>query len=112
MSINTIDDVIKTLDKIYNHEELNYFFDYYYQDNFDINVVNSNYVEEDDLKQDIDEIELSASHFFLDSSGLINKLAEAKLKKRNYKISKLTNEYEPMTHSLSSDKFMILFNNY
>jgi ABC-type metal ion transport system substrate-binding protein len=112
MSINTIDDVIKTLDKINNHENLNEFFDYDYQDDFDINVINSNYIEDDDLKQDVDEIELSASHFFLDASGLVNRIAEAKLNKRNYKISKLSNEFEPMTHSLSCDKFMILFNNY
>jgi hypothetical protein len=112
MSINTIDDVIKTLDKISNHENLNDFFDYDYQDDFNINVINSNYVEDDELKENIDEIELSASHFFLDGTGLINRVAEAKLKKHNYKINRLPNEFEPKTHSLSCDKFLILFDSY
>jgi organic radical activating enzyme len=112
MSINTIDDVIKTLNLLKEHESLNDFFDEDYEDDLNVNVINSNYIEEDSLKEEVDEIELSASHFFLDDDGLINKAAQAKLIKNNYKVIKLNTDYEPMTHCISCDEYMVLFTNY
>lgn len=112
MSINTIDDIIKTLDKISKHPDLQQFYDFDYQDDFNINVINANFIEDDDLKEDVDEIELGASHFLLDGTGLINRIAEAKLNKHNYKIAKLTPEFSPMTHSVGNNDFVILFDNY
>jgi hypothetical protein len=61
------------------------------------------------LRENVDEIELSASHFLLDNSGLINKVNESKLNKHGFKIIKLDEEFEPMSHSIVCDKFNILF---
>jgi hypothetical protein len=112
MSINTIDDVIKTLNVLKSNEILNELFDEDYKDDFNVNVINTNYIDDDDLREEVIEIELGASHFFLDPDGLINKAAQAKLNKNNYQITKLKVDYDGMSHSVGCSDFIILFENY
>jgi hypothetical protein len=111
MSIDSIDDVIKTLNVLNNHSNLQDYLDEYVEGDGS-SVIIVNYIEDDDLREDIDEIELSASHFFLNEDGSINKLYNDRLKKQGYVVEKLSNRIDGITHSIGCDRFKIYFSNY
>jgi len=125
MSINIIDDVINVLKKLDTTENIG-----------SILVPVTTDVEEcvskgycfistekaiafgldDELLEDIDEIELSGSHFFLDQIGNIDKKVEAKLKKLGMEIiplKRLTKligyEDKFYSHVIKTEKFMVPF---
>lgn len=111
MSIDSVVDVIKTLDILKNHEDLNSFTDEYFEGDGS-SVININFIEDDDLRENVDEIELSAGHFFLNDDGSINKHNNDKLRKCGYTVEKLPTNNEGVTHYIGCDMFKIYFSNY
>lgn len=111
MSIDSVVDIIVTLDTLRNHEELNSFTEEYIEDG-DSSVINVNFIEDDDLRENVDEIELSAGHFFLNDDGSINKYNHDKIKKFGYTVEKLPSNDEGFTHYIGCDMFKIYFSNY
>lgn len=57
----------------------------------------------------LQEVELSASYYFLNESGQVSKKALVKLQKHQIKILQLPDSEYPFNYAVVTDKFRILF---
>jgi hypothetical protein len=111
MSIDSIDDVVRTLERLECDEFLVDYIEEYVEGDGS-SVINVNYIEDSDLFEEVTEIELSASHFFLDANGQINKNANDKLKKHGYRVERLSVPHNDVSYAICAKDFKIYFSNY
>lgn len=107
MSINSVDDILSTLNKVKSHANLKDFFD-----SEEDNRICVALVDDYALKEDLEEIELGASHFLTDHTGLLNRNAETKLNKAGYSLTKVKSTNNAASYLITSNNFTFLFDCY